>query len=296
MAAMACSLTCSLRERSDALASARDLADLSPTSCSLSFCRSCAVFLTCTRRLAGPSSMLRALAANCSENRVSWAVLSDGGTVKIITVRELPPSTGCSMCVSLLLRYGTCRLRSLLSSASITSPSAASDRLMCLASSSRDPSTPDLFTRSDPARSTRYSSPVCVTRLSAATLRFASSSPSSPASPVLVALPTVGSDVVEVTSSTMMRCDRELCKLRLVAAVDRFFRPAARVASTASTLSQFTQWRSPTIPVSLARPMCSRAPRRDDDPDVTEAASATLVATAPTAGTLLCSRSRTSSL
>lgn len=76
----------------------------------------------------------------------------------------------------------------------MTSPRADSDLLMCCASRRRLPSAPDLPTRSEPARSTRFSFPV-VRR------------------PVLQSTPRT------VTMSSAW--ERELCSLRLVNSVVR---------------------------------------------------------------------------
>lgn len=74
-------------------------------------------------------------------------------------VRAVPPNESFIIRVSLESRYGMCVFCAVSESALMHLPSAVSDRLMNLASSSVCPSDPDLLIRSEPARSTSSSLP-----------------------------------------------------------------------------------------------------------------------------------------
>lgn len=85
----------------------------------------------------------------------SARLLRSGRTWTNTQVLESPPSDSCSTCVSLELRYGTWAWFRAM--ALNTWESAERDLLMAAASISALPVTPDLATRSDPARSTSES-------------------------------------------------------------------------------------------------------------------------------------------
>jgi hypothetical protein len=100
-------------------------------------------------------------AAKASVEKVSAAESGAGVTVATMQVRELPPRLSCSKKVRRESRYGTCtappprRCRS--TSAPMTRPSTASERLMARASVSAPPVAPLRPTRSEPAKSMRLS-------------------------------------------------------------------------------------------------------------------------------------------
>ena len=97
------------------------------------------------------------LAANRRELIVSFVQLSLGDTFTNISVLALPPNACWRRNVSLEFLKGT--WLSLAESAIITLPRLESDLLMCFVSVRRSPVAPDSFKRSDPARSTIYSTP-----------------------------------------------------------------------------------------------------------------------------------------
>jgi hypothetical protein len=121
--------------------------------------------------------MLFARMPKRSVESVSASLYDDGEQLMTSVVRELPPSDSCRMRVSFESRYGMCfacarrqrcararacapRLAFESVSALMTMPSAESDLLIFLASSSVWPDAPVLPTFSEPARSTRYRFPV----------------------------------------------------------------------------------------------------------------------------------------
>lgn len=128
--------------------------------------------------------------------------------------------------MSLELRKGTWPWRE--RRAAITSPRADSDLLMCCASRRRLPSAPDFPTRSEPAKSTRFSFPVgrALGRLRppqwGGCQGCSGQGAHRPHSPV-VRRPVLQSTPRTVTMSRA--CERELCSFRLVNSVVRLVWP-----------------------------------------------------------------------
>mmetsp|Transcript_46389 Transcript_46389/g.88563 ORF Transcript_46389/g.88563 Transcript_46389/m.88563 type:complete len:307 (+) Transcript_46389:88-1008(+) len=100
-----------------------------------------------------PISTKATFSAKYRVDMVSLFESIPGATWANIITLPRRSSASCSIIVSLLLRYGTCRC--FCCRAMMTSPRADSDRLMCCASLSRSPSASDLATRSLPAKSMR---------------------------------------------------------------------------------------------------------------------------------------------
>lgn len=88
-----------------------------------------------------------------SEVMVSSRSCASGDTVTNMSVLAFPPRLSCNNMVSLELRYGTKGWS--VARAEITSPSAASDLLMLLASRSCSSTAPERDTRSLPAKSSK---------------------------------------------------------------------------------------------------------------------------------------------
>ena len=104
----------------------------------------------------GLFSTFFAHSANLNEFSVSSACLIDGPMLTIIDVHELPPSESCNSHVSLASRNGVC-FEPFSVNELMQLPSALSEKLMVLASSSHESDAPVFLTRSEPARSTRKS-------------------------------------------------------------------------------------------------------------------------------------------
>mmetsp|Transcript_8339 Transcript_8339/g.18218 ORF Transcript_8339/g.18218 Transcript_8339/m.18218 type:complete len:283 (+) Transcript_8339:28-876(+) len=114
-----------------------------------------------TLRLALPTVQACTFAAKRKEDTVSLCCSRSGETFTIIKALESPPRESLSNVVRREFRYGTWQEapRPRRARASTTSPSAERDLLMCCASRSRSPMTPDFSTRSEPARSTKERRP-----------------------------------------------------------------------------------------------------------------------------------------
>lgn len=101
-----------------------------------------------------------ALQAKCSVDSVSENESCDGEMHAIKLVLLFPPRLSFSSRVSFESRYDTCLRRGTSVRLPITFDSADRDWLMCLHSSRRGPFAFDTRSRSDPARSTRSSTPL----------------------------------------------------------------------------------------------------------------------------------------
>mmetsp|Transcript_2658 Transcript_2658/g.5527 ORF Transcript_2658/g.5527 Transcript_2658/m.5527 type:complete len:331 (+) Transcript_2658:904-1896(+) len=115
----------------------------------------------------GSFLMFLALLANLRVLKLSTIASRAGLIIAIMVVLQFPPRLSSRILVSFESRYGTCVLPLVSVRAEMTFPSADRLWLIFLDSSSLWPVAPERRTRSEPARSTRFSLPTlkdCFTR------------------------------------------------------------------------------------------------------------------------------------
>eukprot|EP01033_Poteriospumella_lacustris_P001595 gene1594-gene1749 len=103
--------------------------------------------------------MFLARLANFKVEIVSIIASNAGEIIAIMVVLQLPPNESSNIRVSLLLRYGICARSPFLVKAEMTKPNIDNDLLICFDSSNRCPVAPERFTRSEPAKSTKFNLP-----------------------------------------------------------------------------------------------------------------------------------------
>ena len=124
----------------------------------------------------------------------------------------------------------------------MTSPRAERLLLILWVSLSRAPSAPDLLTRSEPAKSTRFSLPAKYRRPIIS--QSVGQSVSRSASYSAIHSPNVLAPVVlftPVTCTQRRACDRDECSFIFVLAVERFLWPSVNAVLTSATLCTATQ-------------------------------------------------------